>query len=179
MVAVDPTASLGTRDIDVTIGGTDYTITGRPAADWLELIMSGDLMGIVPGWLDEAAENVLLDQVADGDLRVAELITAANDVISVAAGRPWWWAMQLIMYASSDIHHWSRINGRLVLAGVRAEEISLSAWIDAVYAIYIEGMKTGDDEDGYEKFKMQIDTPPTPELLDEAEEAEAFLSMLG
>jgi hypothetical protein len=174
MVAVDPIASLGIRDVEVTIGGFDYFLKGKSAADWLERMTSGDMS--ILGWLDEKVEDEVLDRLSDDDITVKQLNDATLDVVSVAAGRPWWWAMQLVMYATSDIHHWSRINGRLILAGIDSNCISFSAWVDAVYVIYTENMKAGEE---YDTFKMQIDTPPTIDLIDEEAEAEAFLSMLG
>lgn len=176
MVAVDPLASLEIQDIFVTIGGVEYLMEGRPAADWLTQIVTGDLISILPGWLDEKAEYAILDKLADGSVTPTELDDATLEALSVAAGRPWWWAVTLIGHATGDIHHWSRINGHLMLAGVDARDIPLAAWVDAVYAAYTERIQ---DNDEYVKFKGQIDTPPTADLLDEEEEAEAFLSMLG
>lgn len=176
MVAVDPLASLEVRDIFVTIGGKEYLLEGRPAIDWLIEIISGDLVSILPGWLDEEAEYFILDCLADGSIHPKELDDATHEVISVASGRPWWWAATVIAYVANDIHHWSRVNGRLVLAGVDPKVVSLSAWVDAAYAALIENMT---DRDEYTKFKGQIDTPPTPDLLDEEAESDAFMSMLG
>jgi hypothetical protein len=176
MVAADPTASLAIKDIYVTIGGEEYRMPGRPAADWLKMMLSGDYGLVMPAWLVEEDAVKVLARLADDEFPIKEVDDAVYDVISVAAGRPWWWAMQLVMYASSDVHHWSRINGRLVLAGVRADRISLAAWVDAVYAIHIERMEAGEE---YDKFRAAIDTPPTADLLDEDEEAAAFLSMMS
>jgi hypothetical protein len=176
MVALDPLASLRAEDIDVTIGGQVYTLEGRPAAVWLECLMTGDVTPIIPGWLGSEAEDLILERLADDEITADELNEVTKDVISVAAGRPWWWAMYLISYACLDVHHWSRVNGALVLAGVKVDEISLSAWVDAAYVILTDKMAAGEE---YNNFKMQIDTPPTPDLLDEEEEAAAFMSMLG
>lgn len=176
MVAADPLASLGIEDIYVTIGGEEYRMPGRPAADWLRMMLSGEYSLIMPAWLDEQDASDVLARLMNDEFPIAEMDQVVYDVISVAAGRPWWWAMQLIMYASSDIHHWSRINGRLVLAGIKVGKISLAAWVDAVYALHVENMEPGEE---YDKFKAAIDTPPTADLLDEEEEAEAFLSMMS
>lgn len=176
MVAADPLASLGIEDIYVTIGGEEYRMPGRPAADWLRMMLSGEYGLIMPAWLAEDDFSAVLSRLMNDEFPVKELDDSVLDVISVAAGRPWWWAMQLIMYVSSDLHHWSRINGRLVLAGVKVDKISLAAWVDAVYALHIENMDTNE---AYDKFRTDIDTPPTPDLLDEEAEAEAFLSMLS
>jgi hypothetical protein len=175
MVAVDPLASLEIEDIYVTIGGREYRMSGRSAAVWLRTILGDDYTLILPAWLDEDQEVLLMDRLMDDEFTVQEMDEAVLDVISIAAGRPWWWAMQLIMYAASDVHHWARVNGKLVLAGVDNSRITLAAWIDAVYALFIDGM----DREDYDKFKAQIDTPPTADLLNEEEEAEAFLSMMG
>lgn len=175
MVAVDPLASLGIHPIWVTIAGREYEMKGRPASKWLDVLISGDWISIVPGWFSKEDEDFVEQLVMDFEVDPEELDEATRDVVSIAAGRAWWWALQLISYAASDVHHWSRINGRLVLAGVDSRRISLSAWVDAVYAVHIEHMQ---DKDEYDKFKMQIDTPPTPDLLNEEEEAAALLSMM-
>jgi hypothetical protein len=176
MVAVDPLASLDFDDVYVTIGGQEYRVPGRPAADWLRTILADEYNLILPAWLEKEESALLMSRLMDDEFTVKELDDAVFDVITVAAGRPWWWALQLIMYASSDVHHWSRINGRLVLAGLRLDRISFAAWVDAVYVVFTERIEPGEE---YDKFKAQIDTPPTPDLLDEEEEAEAFLSMLS
>lgn len=176
MVAVDPLASLDFDAIYVTIGGMEYRMPGRPAAVWLRTILADEYNLILPAWLEPTDSALLMSRLMDDEFTTRELDDAVMDVITIAAGRPWWWALQLIMYASSDVHHWSRINGRLVLAGLNLNKISLSAWVDAVYAIFVERIEPGEE---YDKFKTQIDTPPTADLLDEDEEAEAFLSMLG
>jgi len=176
VVAVDPLASLSVREIWVTVAGKEYRMEGRPAIDWLDTLISGDWVTIIPGWFAADDEDEVLALLADDLIDVKDLDETTKDALTVAAGRPWWWALSLIGYASSDIHHWSRVNGRLMLAGVDASKISLSAWVDAVYAVHIEHM---DDNDEYTKFKMEIDTPPTPDLLDEEAEAAALLSMMG
>jgi len=175
VVAVDPLASLAPRSVLITLAGRDYVIAARPAIDWLEVLISSDFNQIVPGWLDEDSEDTILDQLMTGDLSPDELKEVILDTISVAAGRPWWWALRLIRYASDDVHHWSRINGRLILAGVRVKKVSLSAWVDAVYAVHCEGM----DEEQYTKLKADMDMPPSLEYFDEEAEAQNFLSMMG
>lgn len=176
MVAVDPLASIRIQDIYVTVGGVEYEMVGRCAADWLTVLAADDLVSVLPGWLDQRSESLILDQLALGTITPQELDDATKDVLTAAAGRDWWWAMSLYAYAVGDVHHWSRVNGRLVLAGIDVEKISLSAWVDAVYAVHTEGIS---DNDEYTKFKIQIDTPPDPSLINEEEEAAAFMSMLG
>lgn len=176
MVSVDPSASLGIRDVYVEIGGVEYHMDGRSAADWIEQLISSDLSAVVPGWLDDRDEDRILDLMGQGKISFKEIEEAGRDVISNAAGRPWWWALKLMAFAVSDVHHWSRINGRLILAGVDSTAISLSAWVDAVYFQHIEKFE---DPDERLKFQAEMDMPPSVEYLNEEEEAEAFLSMLG
>ncbi len=176
MVTVDPLASLSIQDLDVTIGGRTYLMPGRSAADWLECLISGETSVVVPGWLDPAAENHVLDQMSDGLISVTEILDVTKGVISAAAGRPWWWALHLIGLATHDAHYWSRTNGVLVAAGVDPAKISLSAWLDAAYAAIVNRFT---DNEQYDTFKLHIDTPPTVDLLDEEAESEAFMSMMG
>lgn len=177
MVVVDPNASLEICDIELTLGGVDYLMRGRPAADWLVLLFDWNLNPVVPGWLDPDDENAVIGGIEDELISAKEIEDVTWDVVSAAAGRPWWWAMQLIRYAGEDIHRWSRVSGRLILAGVDPVFISLAAWVDAVYVVLTDKLEVGSDE--YKDFMAAIDTPPTVELLDEDEEAAAFLSMMG
>jgi len=176
VVTVDPTASLGIRSVYVTLGGVEYEMRGRSAADWIELLTTTDISAVIPGWLDEDDEDRILDLLGQGKIAFTELEEAGHDVLSNAAGRPWWWALKLMAYAASDIHRWSRVNGRLVMAGVDGQTIPLAAWVDAVYFQHIEHI---DDPDERLKFQADMDMPPSIEHLDEEEESEAFLSMLG
>jgi hypothetical protein len=176
VVAVDPLASLGFGEIWITLAGEEYLLPDRPAADWLSCLIGNGFREIIPGWMSPEDESRILNLLFDDKISPKEIDDATYDAMSVAAGRDWWWAMKLITYASMDVHHWSRVNGRLILAGLDPRQISLAAWVDAVYAVHIEHMT---DQDEYTKFKADIDMPPSPEYLNEEEEAEAFMSMLG
>jgi hypothetical protein len=176
VVAVDPLASLGCGEIWITLAGRDYLLPDRPAADWLSCLIGTGFREIIPGWMSHDDELTILDLLAEDKITSQELDDATYAAMTVAAGREWWWAIKLISYASMDVHHWSRINGRLMLAGLDAREISLAAWVDAVYFVHVEHMT---DQDEYTKFKADMDMPPSAEYLNEEEEAAAFMSMLG
>lgn len=174
MVAHDPLASLRIDPITVTVGEYDYTCEGRPASDWVELILADRLHMIIPGWLDDD-DGVISRGLLDGDVTFDELNELTFEVLTIAAGRPWWWAAQLTLTAASSASVWATLHGRMIMHGVLADDISFAAWIDALYACMTENM----DSEALSKFNTEMDTPPASVGLDEEAESDAFLALMG
>ena len=177
MVAVDPLASLASRDIWVTLDGHEYRLPAKPAIDWLEVILTGDSYGILPGWLDVEDQQKIFDAMWADRINDVELEQATQDALTAAAGRPWWWAAQLVLVCAATNKSWSTLHGRVVLAGVDPGVVPLGAYIDALYAACLEGF--GSNQEARQKFDVHMDTPPPSVGLDEESEGEAFMALLN
>jgi len=177
VVAVDPLASLRIAPCVTTIAGHDFVIEGHCAADWITMILGGTLHQVIPGWFQaEDDELILTNMILDGDVTNEELNTITLEVMGIAAGRAAWWAINLIGMVASDNSVWATINGRLLLGGVRADEVSLAAWIDACYSCIVDSI---DDKDQRFQFDSQVETPPPDMAIDEEEEGAAFMALMG
>ena len=126
-------------------------------------------------------DSLVLALVTDGvDLLLMESIDADElthlclDVIALVSARPWWEALRLVTMARSS---WSVLGAELILKGIRADEISLAAWLDVLLLTAIRTM----DKDDVTMFTLQLEQPPPEETATVAEElemsADAFLSM--
>jgi hypothetical protein len=142
------------RPVDVQFGGWLYRMEPRPAADWIEAVLSGDLADIFPG------------------------LRAAHEALAAAAGRPWWEAQRLIQSAS-DPRIKAVVFGALVRSGFDFEVRPLAAFLDAAYSFAVENTT----EEQRAKLDLELKTPPPgageAEVYDD-EEAEAdFMAALG
>lgn len=171
-MSLDPVAALRPCAIDVQLGEFEYTIPARPASVWLEALLETDADGaaIVPGLLVQADKVSVWDDYADGTIGPEDLVRATRDALQAAAGRPWWEADRLIRSAAAP-KAWPLFNGKLIMKGVRLEEISLAAFINAVWTLAVEGCK---DEAERDRLEMEVrmipgDLPPEEQeaLLDE------------
>jgi CubicO group peptidase (beta-lactamase class C family) len=174
VVAVDPVASLRICSAIVTISGTEYEVEGHSAADWIEAMLAGGMNRIIPGWLVDG-QRELMDQLLDGTIEDEDLNEATLEALTVAGGRPYWWIANMVGMASSTNTFWGILNGRLLLGGVHASAVSLSAWIDALYSCMVDNM----DEETRLKFDSHIDMPPAGIPIDEEEEGAAFMALLA
>lgn len=176
MVAVDPLASFGIDDATVKLGDHVFLVEGHSAADWITMILGGTLHRILPSWIADKDEQWTFSEMfLDGIISDEDVNDVIMELMGVAGGRPGWWAINLISMAASDNDVWATLNGRLMLGGVRAGEISLGAWMDALYSCCVDNM----DADGRMKFDVGLGTPPAGTTLDEEAEGEAFMALMG
>lgn len=175
MVAVDPAASFGIPSVFVEIGGYEYEVEGHSAADWVPLILSGRTFKVLPGWIDGDCTR-LEDGLLSGDITDEELDEATHDVMTVAGGRVWWWCSQLITMVGGDNSVWAQLHGQMVLNGIKADQISLAAWVDALYSVAVSRYQS---DEGRQKFDQAIDTPPSWIPLDPEEEGAAFMALMS
>jgi hypothetical protein len=167
------------RPVDVQFGGWLYRIEPRPAADWIEVVLTGDLADIFPGLLgDLALERDVWDQVFSGEQGQDDIARAAHEALAAAAGRPWWEAQRLIQSAS-DPRIKAVVFGALVRSGFDFEVRPLAAFLDAAYSFAVENTT----EEQRAKLDLELKTPPPgageAEVYDD-EEAEAdFMAALG
>lgn len=134
MPAVDPTVGLQPLEIIVDLGGYEYTIPPLPAVDWLAAVLAEDGGRIVPGLLNAADKAAIWLDFVNGEFDGDELAGVERAALEVAAGRPWWEADRL---ARSLMEPGNRaiLYGELMLRGLDLERLSLSAALDAIYAL--------------------------------------------
>lgn len=175
----NPVVSLRPRAVEVALGDWVYTIPARPAVDWVEAVLDPDGLAIFPGLTEgddgEAYEDVITG-LARGTMTGQEIAEAARDAVGAAAGRPWWVADRLIRSAMHpDVS--AVVHGRLALAGIDLERVSLGAFCDAVYALCIENMG---EEAQRREFESDLNRPPAgvdvEELADGA--GDDFMALL-
>lgn len=163
---------------DIVIGGREYRVPAHPAAVWLEVLLRPQvsLWAIVPGMVEPDANEDVMDLLLGNRLSYAELEDLVWELVAIAAGREWWTALYLITNATraanADI-----VRGKLALHGVDATAISLAAWLDAIYAIYIENM----NEDQRQRFDAQLRRVPpgVKPKIDRAEQRRNFAALMG
>ena len=159
MGASELLASIAPRAIDgISINGGSYSIAPLAADVWLDILAqeTWSMWEIVPELIDDmAAEGQLADALIDGTLSNDSYREMVHDIITIAAGRPWWSALRLISSAvSEEVGGWTR--SQLVLHHIDASKLSLAAWLDALYGIYTQHM----DGDKRNSFDAQLLRPP-------------------
>lgn len=175
-VNLDPLASLRPWGFVVDLGGREYEIQPRSGAQWLEVLLPNpfDPSDILPGMLGEAAEEELQEALMAGVVSETEIRDACYEVITMASGRDWWWALTLVQSAATV---WLQIYGQLVAQGVRFDSLPLGAVLDALYATIVSRM----NKEQLQSFNSELSRPPAgqaPELSPEDEEAQ-FLNLMN
>lgn len=175
-VDVDPTASLRGWPVVVTLGGRDYHLRPALAAEWLPILLENpiDLSLILPGMAGEADDEALEEALLAGTVSAADIGEACQEVISMAAGREWWWATNLL---ASVAGAWMAIFGTLVAQGLDVTRLPLGAVLDAMYATCAARM----DKQHLQDFNRQLNMPPagiTP-TIDEDRESANFLALMN
>lgn len=146
--SVDLFAHLRPTQVSVNVGGKPFVLTASTAAQWLGAIALDPegLYGIVPGLVgDDDLETMARLMTTHPDIE-DRWFYAARTALGRAAGRDWWWALNLSRKALSA---WIYINGILLRQGIRASQMSYPDWLDACYTMLWQG--------GDEKTQTQLD----------------------
>lgn len=156
-VVTDPVWSLCPWPLDVQVDGKTIQIPAVPASEWLAMLMSdaldiNDLFLTVAPDLAEAVDEALFEE----RLSLQEYADLILQVIDQVAGRPWHIALRLIGSARNS---WDVIGAELVLRGVNAAQLSLSAWLDVVLLLMLRCMDTKD----IPMFTAKLEAPPPGE----------------
>ena len=156
-MASDLLASLKPWPIeDIFIVDTVYHVPALPAIDWLSILLDDQvsLFGIT-GLLVPEANGAIELHILGGEYSHEEWEELTWDLVSIAAGRPWWTTFYLLGNAK-HVNNVDTVKGELALHGVDATKISLSSWLDAVYRIFTQHMKPEDRQ----KFDLLLARPP-------------------
>lgn len=153
--SVDLLALLRPAEVVVAVGGRPFTLTATTASQWLGAIatdMNG-MAGIMPGLVadeDLPAMIALMDSHPDIEDR---WLQSARTALGRAAGRDWWWALNL---CRKSLNAWMYINGILLRQNVDAKKLSLPDWLDACYTMLWQGC----DEEQQVKLDLELSMPP-------------------
>lgn len=175
-VDVDPLASLRGWGSTVELGGREYQLRAALAVEWLPILMIDplDLSAIIPGMVEQDVEEDLEDALIQGTVSLDEIEQVCREVISMAAGRDWWWALNLL---ASVAGAWMTIFGNLVARGMDVSRLPLGALLDAMYAECAARM----DKDHLRDFDRQLNTPPIGlvPVINEDVEAANFVALMN
>lgn len=176
-LVTDPVASFQAWPLTVSVVGRSFTIPALPASVWLDVLMdeSAALADIFPGLAGPEAQQAVVDAIVDELYTVEDERTLCLSILDTAAGRPWWVATRLINVAKQS---WDYIGGEITIRGVRADELSLSAWLDAVFHIILRSM----DQKEHTRFLLQLELVPAEAAQEQPEpeiSAGEFMSMMS
>ncbi len=179
-MAGDALAALKIWALDVDLAGETFTVPPRPAADWFVAILDQDTpLPLIPGLMDGEAEERITDLILSGQLDTDEIVTRCRELLTAAAGRPWWEADRLIRSAAES---WQIIGGELTRLGVDLGSVSLAAALNAIYVVCVRTM----EEKERNKFDIDLRLPPigvegvtTEEMYDEKAASAAFAALMG
>lgn len=180
MAGSDALAALKIWALDVDLGGDTFTVPPRPAADWFLAILDEDVpLPLIPGLMVGDAEDRIADLLLDGEVTAELIAVRSRELLTAAAGRPWWEADRLIRSAGAS---WHIIGGELTRLGVDLGTVSLAAALNAIYVICVRTM----DEKERNKFDIDLRLPPigvegvkTEDMYDERAASDAFAALMG
>ena len=112
-----------------------------------------NLGGIMPGLVadeDLAAMDELIAGHPDIETR---WLHAARTALGRAAGRDWWWALNLSKQALGT---WIYMNGILLRQNVNSKNLGFADWLDACYTLFWENA----DEEHRIQLDMRLSLPP-------------------
>lgn len=157
--------------VEIDLGEHVYRIPPLPAQDWfLAVLLDDNPLPIVPGMLEPADHDQVLDALLEGELNLEDVIIANREALEAASGWRWWEADRLIRSAGAE---WRDIGGALSSRGVDLAQVSLGAALNAIYSLAIRNL----DEQKRFTFLARLSSPPPGEIArtyDESAYADAF-----
>lgn len=175
-VAIDPFASLRGWGCAVELGGREYALRPALAVEWLPILMTDpmDISAIIPGMLSDTDADELEAALIDGEVMMPDIEGVCQEVITLAAGREWWWACNLL---ASVAVMWMTVFGALVRQGVDVGRLPLGAVLDAMYSELASRM----DKQHLQDFDRQLNIAPSGvvPVIDEEREAMNFVALMN
>jgi hypothetical protein len=180
---IDPVACLSPAEIVVVFAGRRLVVPAMRADGWLAVLMDPDAQvdDIFPGLLPIAGQELVWEAVDDGETTPEAVAGLALEVLTQAAGRPYWEVQRLVGIA---VQHWEVLGTELLLSGVRAETVTLGEWLNALFVVLLRQVAQSDPKSGHQRAVMvqqQIQRPPfevMAEEFDEEAEAALFLAQM-
>lgn len=150
-------------------------IPALAAVDWLVVLMAPEtqLDDLFPGLLSPEDTDWVEEQILDGKLRLPEFQELVQRVIEMASARKWWVTLRLTDLARRS---WDVVGSEMLLRGVDATHISLSAWLDVLLVTVLKNMDSKD----IAMFTMRLEAPPEQEQqVEEMEMSRSAFMALG
>lgn len=144
----DAAASLRLWAVEATVGGQLLRVPPLPASDWLPVLMAGDVMAVVGLLEDFDLAGALTDEL----FTVVELRDALVEVVEAVCGRS---VVATFAIAGIAGDRWDVIGADLSRVGVRFDEISIGAALDAIYGSVCRAL----DEKGLAEFNRILQSP--------------------
>jgi hypothetical protein len=171
----DPVQSLQPWAVVVHCAGADVEIPALPATDWLAVLMADPVQfdDIFPGFLSPDDEAWVEEQILHGALDFDEFRETALAILETVSARRWWVTLRLVGVMKGS---WDVLGSRLILRGVDASKLSLSAWLDIALITILENMEPKDTQ----MFTMRLERAPDEEDQPEPEpemDSSAFLAL--
>lgn len=158
---LDPIQSMRPWPVVVTCCGRDLEIPALAAVDWLVILMPPEphLDDVFPGLLHDDDADWVEEQIIAGNLGLTEFRELVFGVIETVSARKWWVALRLIDLARRS---WDAIGAEMLMRGVDAGVISLSAWLDILLVTVLRNM----DQKDVTMFTLKLEDPPADEQAD-------------
>lgn len=148
---VDPAASMRIWAVEFELGGRTLEVPALPAADWLLMLMNGDLLDV----LDMGDLSAVDEMILGGEVTPEEVGKALTSVIEQATGRSFHASLILAQVAKMQ---WPVIGGELARRGMRLDQVSIGAALDAIYVTILDRLKP----EAAEKFQALLDSEVSP-----------------
>jgi hypothetical protein len=149
----DARAALSVWPVDVVLGGSVFRIGPRPAIYWILHVLDDDLFGMVADGVSSDDYDRIEDGILYGDFTMEDCARSAKEAISVVSGTYWWSAIRLVATANQR----ADVYGELCLARVDPGQISLAAYVSAVYTVLVRNA----DDKQRRKLNMEIESAPS------------------
>lgn len=140
--------------IEVTAFGSSWLLEDCSAYQWLGATGTDfdTLHAVFPGMVDVGFLDALWERSHAGDFD-KRCTLAARAALGRASGKDWWWAWNMTKKILSS---WPILNGVMLRQGIRATQLPLADYMDAVYSLLQE---RGKDED---RMKLDIELQTLP-----------------
>lgn len=179
-MAADALAALKIWALEVELAGEIFVVPPRSAAAWFLAILDEDVaLPLIPGLMEPGAEDRIADLLLDDEITIDLIVQRSRELLTEAAGRPWWEADRLIRSSGAS---WHIIGGELTRLGVNLDRVSLAAALNAIYVICVRTM----DEKERNKFDIDLRLPPigvegvkAEEMYDQRAAESAFAALMG
>ena len=140
--------------IHVTAFGRAWMLEDAKAYDWIGVIAADPegLHGIFPGLAHDDDLEALWEQSSSPEFG-KRCTLAARAALGRAAGKDWWWALNL---AKTVLSGWPVFNGVMLRQNIHAQQLGLADYLDAVYSLLWERSS----EEDRMKLDVELNTLP-------------------
>lgn len=166
--------SLRAWPVVVWIGSVVVEFDEFHADQWVAALIDEEPIQAIMELLDDEVHDLLVDELIEGRIDARTLEHGLLDVVSLVSGRPWWFTLRLLHAAQGA---WDTVGGFMALRGVRAEQLSLQAYMDALLAAVLRHVEPKDQTSMLARLKA----PPagaTIAAIDEAREEDVFRAQM-